>query len=98
LRPTEHTITDLLEREEVAALPGLAAVDQELEAVRSTRSPSATVRTGGGGDQRHAHAARVPMGTLEKQFAAPHRLRAADRQRAGHPMSGGARSVRPLAE
>jgi IclR family pca regulon transcriptional regulator len=72
-RLTEHTITDQREfRELLAAVrhKGYAAVDQELEAgVRSIAVPIRdSARKVVAAINASAHAARVPMRTLEKQF------------------------------
>jgi IclR family transcriptional regulator, pca regulon regulatory protein len=70
---TEHTITDPLELRAVLAAvrcQGWAAVDQELEA--GVRSIAVPIRDGSNkvvaAINASAHAARVPMRTLEKQF------------------------------
>ncbi|MDR0343317.1 MAG: helix-turn-helix domain-containing protein [Nocardiopsaceae bacterium] len=72
-RLTEHTITDEAEFREVLAAVrrrGWAAVDQELEA--GVRSIAVPIRDSSGkvvaAINASAHAARVPMRTLEKQF------------------------------
>lgn len=70
---TEHTLTDEQQLREVLATvrrQGWAAVDQELEA--GVRSVAVPIRDGSGrvvaAINASAHAARVPMRTLEKQF------------------------------
>lgn len=72
-RLTEHTVTDEAEFREVLAAVrrrGWAAVDQELEA--GVRSIAVPIRDSSGkvvaAINASAHAARVPMRTLEKQF------------------------------
>lgn len=72
-RLTEHTITDESEFREVLAAVrrrGWTAVDQELEA--GVRSIAVPIRDSSGkvvaAINASAHAARVPMRTLEKQF------------------------------
>jgi IclR family transcriptional regulator, pca regulon regulatory protein len=72
-RLTEHTIVDLDRLREVLATVrgrGWAAVDQELEA--GVRSIAVPIRDSSGkvvaAINASAHAARVPMRTLEKQF------------------------------
>jgi IclR family transcriptional regulator, pca regulon regulatory protein len=98
-RLTEHTITDPLELRAVLAAvrcQGWAAVDQELEA--GVRSIAVPIRDGShkvvAAINASAHAARVPMRTLEKQFLP--RLIDCAQQIDGElatRMSGGARSV-----
>ena len=96
---TEHTITDPGELRKVLAearSKGWAAVDQELEA--GVRSIACPIRDSSGkvvaAINSSAHAARVPMRTLEKQFLP--RLREAARQidsELAARMSTGARNV-----
>ena len=99
-RLTEHTITDPLELRAVLAAvrcQGWAAVDQELEA--GVRSIAVPIRDGShkvvAAINASAHAARVPMRTLEKQFL-PRLIDCAQQidSELATRMSGGARSVR----
>jgi IclR family pca regulon transcriptional regulator len=70
---TEHTVTDPARLREILAqvrAQGWAAVDQELEA--GVRSIAVPIRDSSGrvvaAINASAHASRVPMRTLEKQF------------------------------
>jgi IclR family pca regulon transcriptional regulator len=99
-RLTEHTITDPLELRAVLTAvrcQGWAAVDQELEA--GVRSIAVPIRDGShkvvAAINASAHAARVPMRTLEKQFL-PRLIDCAQQidSELATRMSGGARSTR----